>query len=195
MDQWQFHGLKRNGYQVIMADPPWHHRVWGEKTGTGIAKSALAHYSTMPIERICALPVLQLADEDCVLWLWCTNPLLDLGFRVMDAWGFQYKTAGSWEKVTKNGKQAFGTGYILRSSNEPFLIGTVGSPRFSKSVRSSFKGLVRGHSRKPLEGYQHANRLVPSATHKLELFSRESQPGWEAWGDEIGKFDQRDREQ
>jgi len=193
---WAWGHLKPNHYVLIMADPAWHFRAYGDRTGTGIAKSAQAHYSTMPLDDIKALRVDLLADEHCVLWLWACNPMLDQAFDVMSAWGFRFSTAGSWEKVTSTGKQAFGTGHVLRSSNEPFLIGTMGNPKFSKRARSSFRGLVRGHSRKPVEAYSHAELMMKHPVSRVELFSRETAPGWDVWGDEAGKFDQenlRDR--
>lgn len=128
-----------------------------------------------------------LASENSVLWLWATNPMLREAIEVMAAWGFTFKTAGTWVKTTKHGKLSFGTGYILRSVNEPFLIGTRGEPKTSKSVRSAIMGLAREHSRKPEEAYAEAEKLMPAA-RRLELFSRTNRPGWTVWGDEAGKF-------
>jgi N6-adenosine-specific RNA methylase IME4 len=113
--------------------------------------------------------------------------MLPQALDVMRAWGFEFKTAGTWLKTTKHGKINFGTGYILRGSNEPFLIGTRGSPRTAKNVRSGFTGLIRDHSRKPEEAYAAAERLMPNA-NRLDLFSRTDRKGWTAWGDEVGKF-------
>jgi N6-adenosine-specific RNA methylase IME4 len=141
----------------------------------------------MSIEDIKAQPVLDLASTDCVLWLWAVNPMLPHAIAVMAAWGFEFKTAGTWLKTTVHGKIAFGTGYVLRSSNEPFLIGTRGKPKTSKSVRSGFTGLAREHSRKPEEAYRAAELLMPSA-RRLELYSRTNRPGWDHFGNEAGKF-------
>lgn len=183
---WPFKGLEPGSYRLIMADPAWSFENWSVK---GEKKNAKAKYRCMPLDDIKRLPVRLLAAPDCVLWLWATNPMLDQAFEVIRAWGFTYKTGGSWEKMTKNGKQSFGPGYILRTSNEPYLIATVGKPKTSKRVRTSFRGYVRGHSRKPLEGYRHAEELMLHQGPMLELFSRETQPGWDVWGDEVGKFD------
>ena len=122
-----------------------------------------------------------------MLWLWATNPMLDVQIGVMRRWGFKFKTAGTWIKTTKNGKLAFGTGYILRCASEPFLIGTRGKPKTAKNVRSAFFGLARRHSEKPEEGFREAERLLPNAS-RVEIFSRTNRPGWESWGDEVGKF-------
>lgn len=172
-------------YDFIMADPPWSYENWSEK---GEHKNASAKYDCMSLEDIKALPVGQLARADAVLWLWATNPLLREAFDVMDAWGFTFKTAGHWVKRTKGGKLAFGTGYILRCASEPFLIGTVGNPKTARNVRSVIEGLVREHSRKPDEAYTEAEKLLPSALRRADLFSRQVRPGWDAWGNETDKF-------
>lgn len=183
-DLWPFGDLQPHAFDFIMADPAWTYRMYSE---AGEAKSPQAQYRTMPIDEIKAMPVLDLAAPDCLLWLWAVNPMLPQALAVMSAWGFEFKTAGTWLKTTKNGKINFGTGYILRGSNEPFLIGTRGSPRTAKNVRSGFTGLIRDHSRKPEEAYAAAERLMPKA-NRLDLFSRTDRKGWTAWGDEAGKF-------
>lgn len=183
---WPWGDLQPHTYDFIMSDFAWHFALRSNK---GEAKSAQAQYRTMTLDQIKSLPVLDLVTENAVHWMWATNPMLPQALEVMKAQGFEYKTAGTWLKTTVHGKIAFGTGYILRSSNEPFLIGTRGSPRTSKSVRSGFTGLVREHSRKPEEAYEAAERLMPNA-RRLELYSRMNRPGWDSYGDEAGKFDE-----
>ena len=78
-------------YQIIYADPPWNYKVYSKK---GLGRSAESHYPTMSIEDICALPVGNLADKDCALFLWVTIPCLLEGLSVLKAWGFTYKTVG-----------------------------------------------------------------------------------------------------
>jgi|SRR6056297_3095148 len=171
-------------YGLIMADPPWRFVNYSDK---GIGKGPEAHYSCMSIDQIAAMPVGNLAGRDCVLWLWATNPMLPQGIAILRAWGFEFKTAGHWSKKTKSGKQAFGTGYLLRCAGEPFLIGTMGRPRTSRAIRSVIEGEVREHSRKPAEAYEAAEKLFPGV-ERIELFSREARPGWDAFGDETGRF-------
>lgn len=171
-------------YDFIMADPPWTFKNYSEK---GHGKSAQNHYTCQSIEEIEALPVSRQAAPDCLLWLWATNPMLPQAMRVLTGWGFTFKTAGHWVKTTGKGKLCFGTGYILRSAGEPFLIGTIGKPKTTRGVRSVIMGERREHSRKPDEAYRAAEELMPSAK-RLELFSRQERPGWDAWGDEVGKF-------
>lgn len=183
-------------YDLIMADPPWDFRTYSEKGGH---KSAQNHYDCMTHDDICQMPVGHLASRNCILWLWATNPLLDKAFDVLSAWGFQFKTAGTWVKMSsswtpemwkeqREPKMHFGTGYVLRSANEPFLIGTMGENVTSRSVRSVIMAAVREHSRKPEAAYREAERLVPSAK-RLDFFSRQERPEWDSFGDEVEKFE------
>ncbi|MCR9276221.1 MULTISPECIES: MT-A70 family methyltransferase [unclassified Mameliella] len=174
------------GFGLIMADPPWQFSNWSE---AGEGKNATAHYDCEPLDWIKALPVDVLAADNCLLWLWATNPMLPQAFEVMDAWGFTFKTAGHWAKRTRHGKLAFGTGYVLRCAGEPFLIGTRGKPRIdSKSVRSVIEGRIGQHSEKPDEAFLAAEQLVEDRP-RIEVFSRRNRPGWSCWGDEVGKLD------
>lgn len=180
-----FHALRpTGGFDLIMADPPWHYEMRSEK---GEKKSPQAHYQTMTIDQIKAMPVEMLAARDCLLWLWAVGPMLPQALDVMAAWGFTFKTQGEWAKLTKTGKQHFGTGYILRNAGEPFLIGTRGAPKTGKSVRSVVMGRVREHSRKPDEAFVAAEALMPDA-QRLELFSRQRRSGWKVFGFETEKF-------
>ena len=194
------------GFGLIMADPPWSYEMRSDK---GYAKAPEAKYATMPLAAIKALPVEALAAPNCVLWLWAVNPQLPQALEVLAAWGFTFKTAGTWLKRSTRGKVSFGTGYILRSSNEPFLIGTRGSPKTTRGTRSSvithdarfhgpwedvwpngtvtIEATAREHSRKPDEAYRACEALMPNV-QRLDLFSRTDRDGWTAWGDEAGKF-------
>lgn len=185
-DLWPFGDLQPHSYDLIMSDFAWNFSLFSSK---GEAKSAQAQYRVMSLDDIKRLPVLDLCSENALHWMWATNPMLPQAIEVMKSQGFEFKTAGTWLKTTVHGKVAFGTGYILRSSNEPFLIGTRGSPKTSRSVRSGFTGLAREHSRKPEEAYSLAEKLMPSA-RRLELYSRTNRPGWDSFGDEAGKFDE-----
>lgn len=104
-------------YQIIYADPPWSYKVYSKK---GLGRSAESHYPTMCIEDICALPVGDLADKDCALFLWVTIPCLLEGLSVLRAWGFTYKTIGFvWVKQNKKSDSLFwGMGYWTRSNVE-----------------------------------------------------------------------------
>lgn len=183
---WPFHPLQPQAYDLIMADPPWRFELYSQK---GEGKSAQAHYATMTLDDIAHLPVADLARGDCLLWLWATAPMLDRQIGILKRWGFRFVTSGVWVKKTVTGKTDFGTGYVLRSAHEPFLIGAIGEPVTSRCVRSVVEGQRREHSRKPEAAYRAAEALVPGARRRADLFSRETRSGWEAWGRETGKFD------
>ncbi len=89
---WPFTPLTPLKYGAILADPPWAYAMRSEK---GYAKSPEAHYETMSLEAIKALPVNQLASRDCLLFLWSTWPHLSQAMEVLDAWGFTYVTGGA----------------------------------------------------------------------------------------------------
>ena len=184
-----------DGFDLIMADPPWPSRYW---SGSGAGRGPEAHYDCMPWEWIAALPVARLAARDCVLWLWGRNPQAHLFHEVAQGWGFRVSTYGTWVKCTPGWvpnmlmpKLAFGGGKVLRSACEPYLIARRGHGplRNSRRERGAFHAARREHSRKPDEAYAKAERLFPHHTRRLDLFSRERRPGWTSWGLESGKFD------
>ncbi|GBU18050.1 MULTISPECIES: MT-A70 family methyltransferase [Methylobacterium] len=183
---WPFAPLPPLGFDIIMADPPWSFAL---RSARGERKSPQAQYACMSLDAIKAMPVAQLARGDAFLWLWATNPMLPQALEVMAAWGFTFTTAGAWVKTTSGGKLAFGTGYVLRSASEPFLIGKFGRPRAGRAVRTVIMAPTREHSRKPDAAYAAAEALAPDALRRADLFSRESRPGWMSWGHEAGRFD------
>lgn len=182
---WQFSDLKMFGYDVIVADPPWNFELYSE---AGEGKSAKAHYATMPLEEIIALRVGDLVRGDCLLLLWCCEWMPPAARqRVLDAWGFTYKTTIIWRKTTRNGKVRMGPGYRARTMHEPLLVATMGNPRH-RPFPSCFDGVAREHSRKPEEFYALVEASCPGAA-KADLFSRQARPGWDGWGNELGKFE------
>lgn len=189
--EWPFSGIPPLSFDVILADPPWHFNTHSEN---GQAKSQSRHYDTMTMTDIAALPVSELGRGDCLLFMWACWPSLPQALNVMDAWGFRYVTGGSWHKLTTHGKSGFGTGYVMRSATEPFLIGTLGGPKTARNIRnvicsSDITQKRREHSRKPDDQYQMCESIMPSAVRFIELFARTTRPGWEAWGNQVGKFD------
>lgn len=196
---WPFAPLTPNSYGVILVDPPYRYSMRSE---AGYAKSPEHHYDTMPLDRIAALPVAKLAGPNCLLVMWTPWPHLSFAIEIMRVWGFEYKTGGSWTKKTRSGGPAFGTGFILRSSCEPYLVGTIGAPRIvsrsernvidTEDLESDFPALIeslrREHSRKPDEMRAMLERLCPWA-RCVDLFARESWPGHDVWGGESSRFD------
>jgi len=182
-------------YKVIYADPAWNFEVWSRDTGAG--RSAEAHYPTMTLDELKALPVNDLADNDCALFMWSVWPRLPDAIALGESWGFEYKTlAFDWLKRTSTGEHwHMGMGYWTRANSEPCLLFTRGNPkRRSKGVRqlivdvgqqSLFPPMVQPvsvHSAKPFEAYERIEALLDGPY--LELFARVKYPGWDVWGNE-----------
>ena len=186
-NDWPFEPLQPFKYGVILADPPWRFRTWGEHNQH---KAASKHYSLMTTADIKALPVNHLAAPHCVLALWCVQPMVDQAIDVMRAWGFKYKTMGTWAKQSSTGlRWAFGTGYLFRCAAEFYVIGTIGDPSPAvRNVRNLIVSPVREHSRKPEDLHVNLERMFPDAW-RCELFAREKRTGWDSWGHETGKFE------
>ena len=182
---WPFGRLRPRSFDVIAADPPW---LFSLRSPKGEGKSPQAHYACMDLDAICALPVGDLAADDCWLFLWTCAPLLDRAFDVIRKWDFAYRSRISWRKTTVNGKVRTGPGFIVRTMTEDILIGARGAPRFARALPSIFDGLAREHSRKPDVFFDLVEDFAPAAT-RLDLFSRQSRRGWSNWGDEATKFD------
>lgn len=172
-------------YGAIYADPPWHWRAHSDR-GTG--RGAVSHYDLMDLDAIKALEIP--AADDCALFLWAINSMLPQALEVVDAWGFTFKTvAFTWVKTnTKSDGYFTGMGYWTRCNPEQCLLATRGRPkRLNRDVRQLMFAPRREHSRKPDEIRTSIERLVPGPY--LELFARESAPGWDVWGDQAGLFD------
>ena len=171
-------------YNIIYADPPWSYKTWSPK---GNGRSAEKHYPTMCLNDIKALPVSQLADNNCILFLWITFPMLKKGWDVMESWGFTYKTvAFVWVKQCRKSDDFFlGMGYWTRSNAEICLLATKGNPkRFSKNVKQIILSHLEEHSKKPDIA---RDRIVELAGDlpRIELFARKQTPGWDVWGNEV----------
>jgi N6-adenosine-specific RNA methylase IME4 len=157
-------------------------------------------YHTMSVEQIAALPVADLAAPNCALFFWGIWVMLPQALDVIRAWGFEYKTcAFSWIKADVSQIDMFlnsktgqlGLGYWVRQNSEYCLLATRGAPiRRSADVQQGIIERRRQHSRKPDCVYERVERLV--AGPYLELFARQTRPGWTSWGNEVGKFDQRE---
>ena len=172
-------------YGVIYADPPWTFKVW---SGKGADRAAENHYPTMPQAELEALPVASLAADDCALFMWAVMPQLPEALRLIEAWGFEYKTgAFVWTKLTQDEERyATGMGYWTRANAEICLLSTRGSPaRLNADVHQVIATPRMEHSRKPDEVAARIERLVPGPY--IELFSRRSRDGWDAWGNQVSE--------
>jgi N6-adenosine-specific RNA methylase IME4 len=160
-------------YKTIYADPP-----WLESGGGKIKRGADRHYDLMKTIDICNLPVSEISDKNCWLFMWVTNNFLKDGIAVMESWGFRYVTNFVWVK------ESFGLGYYFRGQHELCLFGVKGNlkPKL-RNVRSVLWAEKTKHSRKPPQ----ARQMIKDMAHEpmIELFAREKTDGWDVWGNEV----------
>jgi N6-adenosine-specific RNA methylase IME4 len=174
-------------FVALMADPPW---GYDQK---GVQGAAENHYKTMSIDDLCTLPVADLAAKDAVLFLWSTFPMLPDALRVIDAWGFKYKSCGFlWLKKYKNvDKFVLGLGFWTRGNAEVCLLATRGKPiRYDRAISQIVVSPKEEHSRKPGIVREKIAALLGDVP-RLELFAREQAPGWDAIGNAIDGQDIR----
>lgn len=170
-------------YRTIVADPPWRYDgPMGIPTRVGrvtVNRGAESQYDTMTLSEIKALPVGALADDQCHLYLWVTNKFLRDGFDVMEAWGFTYRATLTWVKQGN-----LGLGFWFRNQTEHVLFGTRGPTMAlaDKGIRTYFEAKKLGHSVKPPEFFEIAEKASPGP--RVELFARTAREGWDRWGNE-----------
>ena len=165
--------LPNKRYNIIYADPPWY-EVGGGKIKIG----ANRHYNLMKTADIKAMPVANLADEKCWLFLWVTNNFLKDGLEVMEQWGFKYVTNLVWAKNT------IGLGYYFRGQHELSLFGKKGQMKpNTRSESTLVTAKKQKHSKKPEQFYEKIEALCDGT--KLELFARNTRDGWDSWGNEV----------
>lgn len=174
--------LPTRKYGVIYADPEWRFEVYS--SDTGLDRAADNHYPTSSLNEIMARDVASIAADDCVLFLWVTCPMLAAGFKVLEAWGFEYKSRFVWAK------DRIGTGYWTRDNAEELLIATRGAPP-APAMGQQFAALqsapVGAHSAKPERFAEIIESYFPTLP-KIELNRRgPPRPGWDAWGNEAGE--------
>ena len=167
-------------YNIIYADPP-----WNESGGGKIKRGADKHYPLMKTKDIISLPIHTITADNAHLYLWVTNNFLIDGLKVMEAWGFKYKTAIAW------GKDRFGLGQYFRGQSELCLFGVKGMIPY-KSIngkRATSTTLLladrQRHSQKPQEMRRRIELVSDrEGFNKIELFARNNFDGWDAWGNE-----------
>lgn len=175
-------------FGTVLADPPWRFQ---NRTGKMAPEhKRLNRYETMTTDEICALPVRDFIADRAHLYLWTPNALLPDALRVMEAWGFQYKTNLIWHKVRKDGgSDGRGVGFYFRNVTEMILFGVRGkNARTLKAGRTQvnlFASRKREHSRKPLLQYD----LIEGCSFSpfLEVFGRGFRPDWTFWGNQASE--------
>jgi N6-adenosine-specific RNA methylase IME4 len=172
--------LPNKRYGVILADPEWSFEPYSRETG--MDRAADNHYPTSATDQICERDVGSIAADDAVLFLWATVPMLPDALRVMEAWGFKYKSHAVWAK------DRIGTGYWFRNQHELLLVGTRGkipAPAMGTQWPSLIDAPVGRHSEKPIKSYELIEHYFPTLP-KIELNARNRRDGWDAWGNEAG---------
>ena len=169
--------LPNDTYKVIYADPPWSYG----NSQPSYHTDPTNYYNTMPLQDICDIPVKDITQDNAVLFLWVTSPLLRESFDVIDAWGFTYKTSFVWDKVKHN------MGHYNSVRHEFLLVCTKGSctPEFIK-LFDSVQTIERNgkHSEKPEQFRTIIDTIYPNGK-RIELFARTKVEGWRAYGNEL----------
>ena len=167
--------FEKKKYQTIYADPPWPIK-WNASLAIG---KKHIEYPTMPISEICALPVHEIADTNCTLFMWTTNAYLPESLGVLRHWRFQYKMLFTWCKNN-------GMGGHPRNATEHMIIATRGEPASDRHASATLNWIEHpriGHSVKPEVFRETIERISPGP--RIELFARKRVDGWDAWGNEV----------
>jgi N6-adenosine-specific RNA methylase IME4 len=170
-------------FRVVYADPPWHYDSGAPISRNDNYGPAERHYPTLTVEEIAAVPVKDRVEDDAVLFLWVTSPLLSSCWPVIDGWGFEYKTSIVWDKVAHN------YGHYVSVRHELLLVCTRGSctPDQPTPMPDSVITIKRSdtHSEKPEEFRQLIDRLYPLG-QALEVFGRKPLSGrWTVYGNQL----------
>ena len=174
-------------YDIIYADPPWAY-LWGTGKNPG-RFCPERHYCTMSTDEICELgtTIKRLRAKNCALFIWTTMPCLPDVIKVIEAWGFKYKTcAFTWVKIRKDGQPLAGMGSFTKANAELCLLAMRGHMKsVDKTVPQIVMSPRQGHSVKPDEVMRRIERLFGPNTTKIELFARRQVEGWDCWGNEV----------
>ncbi|GHU10014.1 hypothetical protein AGMMS50225_12390 [Betaproteobacteria bacterium] len=176
-------------FSTILADPPWQFQ---NRTGKVAPEHRrLSRYGTMKLAEIMSLPVEQVSADRAHLYLWVPNALLPEGIKVLEAWGFAYKSNLVWHKIRKDGgPDGRGVGFYFRNVTELVLFGVRGKDiRTLQPGRTQVNYLAtrkREHSRKPDELYDIVESCSPGPF--LELFARGPRKDWTVWGNQAEAY-------
>ena len=159
-------------YQTILLDPPWRHQQLGNY-------GAVNHYQLMSLEKIKAMPIADLADDNAHIWLWTTNATTEPAYEILRAWGFTPRSVFYWIKP------GLGLGVYLRNCVEACILATRGKAPVMFRSQPNWGFFPRqDHSHKPEEVHKIIERVSPGP-NRLELFARRPFSGWDVWGNEV----------
>lgn len=174
-------------YSVVYADPPWAYCQQGRGAAT-------KHYGTMSTEDIASLPVRRICTDNALLFMWATFPNIEEAIKVMQGWGFEYKTAAFvWVKTNKkSGSPFWGMGSYTQANAEVCLLGISKKTKAGQQIKNHgihqiITSPIEEHSKKPAVTRERIEALTGSEGAYIELFARQSSPGWDCWGNEAPK--------
>jgi N6-adenosine-specific RNA methylase IME4 len=163
-------------YQIIYADPPW---KFIDRTPRESLSSS-NQYSTMDMDELASLPIHKITANSSILFLWVPTSMMIPGIKVMESWGFSYKTKLYWVKTVK-----LGTGYYFRNQLEELWVGVQHGVRaFHMPIRNYIEKTPTKHSVKPLEFIGVIDQVAEKLNikTKIELFARTCNDGWDCVG-------------
>ena len=179
-EEFLYQKIPSQKFDIIYADPPWDYngKLQYDKTDLYVSTSRFK-YPTIKTEKMKEIPIHKIVNDDCLLFMWSTNPHLQQAIELGKAWGFEYRTvAFVWNKMNHNpGK------YTLSNCELCLLFkhGKIPTPRGARNVKQLVKVPRKEHSVKPLEVMYGIQKMFPH--HKrIELFAREKYKGWSSWG-------------
>lgn len=189
--------LPEKKYDIIYADPPWDYggKLQFDKSSKSaeninlnrniFISSANFKYPTIKTKDLKKIPIKEIAKDDCLLFMWVTNPHLDQGIELGKAWGFDYKTvAFVWDKMAHNPGQ-----YTL-SYCELCLVfkkGRIPKPRGARNIKQLVRVSRSEHSEKPLQVLDNIEKMFPTQD-RIEMFARSKKKGWDVWGLDIREY-------
>ena len=183
--------LPNRKFDIIYADPPWDYngKLQFDHSSTDAERidlskkifisSASFKYPTLKTSELMKLPVRDISKDDCLLFMWTTNPHLTQAIELGQAWGFEYRTvAFIWDKMNHNPGQ-----YTL-SNCELCLVfkrGRIPQPRGARNIQQLIRSPRKEHSEKPIEVTRAIEKMFPTQ-ERIELFARRKIEGWSVWG-------------
>ena len=170
--------LPTGKYRCIVIDPPW--PVSKIERVERPLQGPMLDYPTMELEEIAALPINDLSEDDCHVYLWVTHKFLPSGLELIERWGFAYQCLMTWVKPTGM------TPYSWMYNTEHVIFGHRGSlPLMRMGMKLSFDAPVIRHSEKPDVFYMRV--LDASPGPRLDMFARKTREGFDGWGNEISE--------
>jgi N6-adenosine-specific RNA methylase IME4 len=183
--------LPEKKYDIIYADPPWDYggKLQFDKSSKKdenigwkrdiFISAANFQYPTLKTTDMMKIPIKDIAKDDCLLFMWVTNPHLEQGINLAKAWGFQYRTvAFVWDKMCHN------PGQYTMSYCELCLVfkkGRIPTPRGARNVKQLVRVPRGEHSEKPIEVLKSIESMFPTQD-RIELFARHKPENWDVWG-------------